>query len=257
MDDHQGQHRMSHALDDPNRIVITGVGLTSPNGDSLDEFRANLLAGKSGVSQYETRYIGKVLAGVCKFDEFKYQKKKDRRRGTRAGSSVSIYCANEAIRDSGWDWPKRWRPERVGVYIGVTEHGNVETENEIYEIKAVRLRHEGLVSPPQPADRGEQPGWRGDAEPGHHRATLHDRRRVRRRERRADPGRPDAAPGRSRPGDLVGGISESIHTFGIFAGFASQGSARLARESDPKACRPFDIRPQRHRRRRGGAASTL
>ena len=101
MDDHQGQHRMSHALDDPNRIVITGVGLTSPNGDSLDEFRANLLAGKSGVSQYETRYIGKVLAGVCKFDEFKYQKKKDRRRGTRAGS-ISIYCANEAIRDSGW-----------------------------------------------------------------------------------------------------------------------------------------------------------
>ena len=30
------------------RVVITGVGLASPNGASLAEFRANLLAGRSG-----------------------------------------------------------------------------------------------------------------------------------------------------------------------------------------------------------------
>ncbi len=29
------------------RIVITGLGLTAPNGNSLTEFRANLLAGKA------------------------------------------------------------------------------------------------------------------------------------------------------------------------------------------------------------------
>ena len=59
-------------MEDPNRIVITGVGLTSPYGDTLDEFRTSLLAGKSGVVQYETRYMGAVLAGVCCFDEFQY-----------------------------------------------------------------------------------------------------------------------------------------------------------------------------------------
>jgi 3-oxoacyl-[acyl-carrier-protein] synthase II len=46
---------------------------------------------------------------------------------------VAIYC-NEAVRDSGIDWENVDR-SRVGIYLGVTEHGNVETENEIYEIK--------------------------------------------------------------------------------------------------------------------------
>ena len=38
---------------------------------------------------------------------------------------------------------------------------------------------------------------------------------------------------------LAGGVSESIHTFGIFASFKSQNA--LATHNDPtKACRPFD-----------------
>ncbi len=57
-----------------DRIVITGIGLTAPNGNTLAEFRKNLLAGKSGVVKFETRYMGEVLAGVCDFDELKYQK---------------------------------------------------------------------------------------------------------------------------------------------------------------------------------------
>ena len=52
---------------DEDRIVITGVGLTAPIGNRLDEFRANLLSGKSGVERFETRYMGEVLAGVCRF----------------------------------------------------------------------------------------------------------------------------------------------------------------------------------------------
>ena len=45
---------------------------------------------------------------------------------------------------------------------------------------------------------------------------------------------------------LAGGVSESIHTFGIFASFNSQGA--LATHDDPtKASRPFDARPQRDR----------
>ena len=115
-----------------SRIVITGVGLTSPNGNNLKEFRHNLLNGVSGVREYETRYMGKVLAGVCDFDELKYQKKKERRRGTRVGS-VSIYCSREAFADSGLDLESIDR-SRIGVYLGTTEHGNVETENEVYNI---------------------------------------------------------------------------------------------------------------------------
>ena len=45
--------------------------------------------------------------------------------GTRAGS-VGIYCASEAVADSGLDW-ENCDKSRVGVFVGVTEHGNVET----------------------------------------------------------------------------------------------------------------------------------
>src|SRR5687767_6056015 len=92
------------SLSDSQRIVITGIGLTAPNGQSLKDFRDALLAGKSGVRSYEIRYVGSTLAGICDFDELRYQKKKEVRRGTRAGS-VGIYCANEAVKDSGLDWP--------------------------------------------------------------------------------------------------------------------------------------------------------
>ena len=78
-------------LPDNQRIVITGVGLTAPNGNSLAEFRESLLNGRSGVSRYEIRYVGKTLAGICDFDVQRYQTRKDIRRGTRAGS-VGIYC---------------------------------------------------------------------------------------------------------------------------------------------------------------------
>ena len=63
---------------DPNqRVVITGIGLTSPNGNNLKEFRQNLLNGVSGVQHFETRYMGKVLAGVCDFDEKNTRRKRN------------------------------------------------------------------------------------------------------------------------------------------------------------------------------------
>jgi hypothetical protein len=42
------------------------------------------------------------------------------------------------------------------LYLGVTEHGNVETENESFLIKGYDFEHAGvLVAPPQPANGGE------------------------------------------------------------------------------------------------------
>jgi 3-oxoacyl-(acyl-carrier-protein) synthase len=44
------------------RIVITGIGLAAPNADNLQDYRSNLLAGKSGIREIELRYVGKVPA---------------------------------------------------------------------------------------------------------------------------------------------------------------------------------------------------
>ena len=53
---------MNNQVYPEERIVITGIGLTAPNGNNLKEFRESLLAGKSGVQKFETRYYVEVLA---------------------------------------------------------------------------------------------------------------------------------------------------------------------------------------------------
>ena len=55
------------------RIVITGIGLTAPNGNNLSEFREALLTGKSGITHDEVRHMGTQALGRCDFEESKYQ----------------------------------------------------------------------------------------------------------------------------------------------------------------------------------------
>lgn len=223
-------------MSDDDRIVITGIGLTAPNGDTLSEFRAALLAGRSGVVGYETRYMPPVLAGVCRFDELKYQKRKEVRRGTRAGS-IAVYCANEAVADSGLVWDEVSR-DRVGVYLGITEHGNVETENEIYEISQFDYDTGVWSHHHNPRTVANNPAGEvtlnmqvtgphltlGAACAAGNAGFIHAAQMLKLRE-------VDLA--------IAGGVSESIHTFGIFASFAAQGA--LAHHEDPaQACRPFD-----------------
>ena len=219
-----------------DRIVITGVGLTSPNGNSLAEYREALLAGRSGVSRYEIRYVGETLAGVCDFDELKYQKRREVRRGTRAGS-IGIYCANEALADSGVDWENVDR-ERVGVYIGVTEHGNVETENEIHEIKGYDYDTSVWSHHHNPRTVANNPAGEITLNLG----IIGPHYTIGAACAAGNAGLIQAAQ-MLRLGEcdlaICGGVSESIHTFGIFAGFASQGA--LAEHDDPtQASRPFD-----------------
>jgi 3-oxoacyl-[acyl-carrier-protein] synthase II len=224
-------------LPDEQRIVITGLGLTAPNGNSLAEYRQALLAGHSGVSAYNIRYIGDTLAGICKFDALRHQNKKDLRRGTRAGS-VSIYCSREAIQNAGLDW-QNIDKSRVGVYFGITEHGNVETENEIYNIKQYDYDTSVWTHHHNPRTVANNPAGEaalnlgitgphytiGAACAAGNAGLIQGAQMLRL-------GECDLA--------LAGGISESIQTFGIFAGFKSQGA--LATHEDPtKASRPFDV----------------
>ena len=236
-----------------DRIVITGIGLTAPNGNNLQEFRKNLLNGVSGVQDFETRYMGKVHAGVCDFDELKYQKKKERRRGTRVGS-VAIYCSQEAIADAGIDLEAIDR-SKVGVYLGVTEHGNVETENEVYNISQYGYDTKFWSHHHNPRTVSNNPAGEvtlnmkitgphytiGAACAAGNMGVIQGLQMLRL-------GEVDLA--------LAGGVSESIHTFGIFASFKSEGA--LAEHADPtKASRPFDKNRNGIVCSEGGAVYTL
>ncbi len=219
------------------RIVITGIGLTAPNGNSLAEYRENLLNKVSTIQNIETRYMGTVHAGVCDFDPLKYQKKKAVRIGTRAGS-IGIYCASEAIADSGIDWENVDR-SRVGVYVGTTEHGNVETEQEIYNISQFGYDTKFWSHHHNPRTVANNPAGEitiGLKITGPHyaigAACAAGNAGIVQACQMLQLGEVDYAIG--------GGVSESIHTFGIFAAFKSQGA--LAVHEDPtKASRPFDM----------------
>ena len=238
---------------DSQRIVITGVGLTSPLGDSLPDFRANLLAGKSGVTTFETRYMDPVLAGVCHFDPLKYQKRKEVRRGTRAGS-IAVFCANEAVADAGLDWPNVDK-SRVGVYLGITEHGNVETENEIFEIS--KFGYDTSVW-----SHHHNPRTVANSSAGEVTLSLRITGPHMTVGAACAAGNAGFIQGLQmlRLGEVdmavAGGVSESIHTFGIFASFRSQ-NALAAHEDPTKACRPFDTARTGIVVAEGGAICTL
>jgi 3-oxoacyl-[acyl-carrier-protein] synthase II len=218
------------------RVVITGVGLTSPIGDNLKDFRANLLAGKSGVASHNIRYMGAVPAGFCHFEETKYQKRRALRRGTRAGS-IAIYCAHESLNDAGIDIETLDKTS-VGVFIGITEHGNVETENEIYELHQNEMDTKLWSHHHNPRTVANNPAGEvtlnlgitgphytvGAACAGGNAGIIQGVQQLLL-------GECDVA--------LAGGVSESPHTFGIFAAFASQGALADAADGG-QACRPLD-----------------
>lgn len=218
------------------RIVMTGVGLTSPNGNDLASYRKNLLAGVSGVSPYEIRYFGETVAGQCDFDAGKHQSRKSLRRGTRAGS-VAIYCANEALNSAGVDL-NTVDKSRIGVYVGTTEHGNVETEQQIYEISKYDYDTSYWSHHHNPRTVANNPAGEITLSTGitgpHYAiggACAGGNLGIIQAAQMLQLGEVDMA--------LGGGVSESIHTFGIFASFKAEGA--LGENPDPtQVSRPFD-----------------
>lgn len=240
------------------RIVITGIGLTAPNGNSLAEYRANLLAGKARIAEIDVRYMGRHPAGVCDYEATRYQKRKEIKNGTRAGS-IAIYCAREAVKDSGLDWDAVEKA-RVGVYVGITEHGNVETENEVYAISQFNYDTKYWTHHHNPRTVANNPAGEVTMNMGvtgpHYTigaACAAGNAGLIQAAQMLQLGEVDLA--------IAGGVSESIHTFGIFAGFKNQGA--LGHHANPDApdantvSKPFDKNRNGIVISEGGALYTL
>lgn len=240
------------------RIVITGIGLTAPNGNSLAEYRANLLAGKARIAEIDVRYMGRHPAGVCDYEATRYQKRKEIKNGTRAGS-IAIYCAREAVKDSGIDWDTVEKA-RVGVYVGITEHGNVETENEVYAISQFNYDTKYWTHHHNPRTVANNPAGEVTMNMGvtgpHYTigaACAAGNAGLIQAAQMLQLGEVDLA--------IAGGVSESIHTFGIFAGFKNQGA--LGHHANPDApdtntvSKPFDKNRNGIVISEGGALYTL
>lgn len=222
---------------DNQRIVITGIGLVCPMGNNLAEFRDGLLNDGSGITHTEIRHMGVVAAGLCQFDEARYQPRKMRKRGTRAGA-ISIYCTNEALQFCGINFESVDK-NRVGVYLGITEHGNVETENEIHDLYNSHQMDVSLWSHHHnPRTVANNPAGEVTLNLGitgpHYTigaACAAGNLGIIQGVQQLLLDEVDIA--------LAGGVSESTETFGIFAAFKAQGA--LGHHEDPTlATRPLD-----------------
>ncbi|OQA33940.1 MAG: 3-oxoacyl-(acyl-carrier-protein) synthase 2 [Betaproteobacteria bacterium ADurb.Bin341] len=102
------------------RVVITGLGIVSPVGNSVEEAWQNLLAGRSGidtVSRFDASSFSSRIAGeVRNFDITTYLPAKDARRMDifiHYGMAAGI----QAVRDAGLG-ENQADVERIGVAIG-------------------------------------------------------------------------------------------------------------------------------------------
>ncbi|NND60230.1 MAG: beta-ketoacyl-ACP synthase II, partial [Gammaproteobacteria bacterium] len=108
------------------RVVITGLGIVSPVGSTIDSAWANIVEGKSGIdtikrfdaSAFSTRIGGEVSG----FETGDYLTPKEARQND-AFVHYGIAAARQAIEDSGQQFEK---PERAGVAIGAGI-GGIET----------------------------------------------------------------------------------------------------------------------------------
>jgi 3-oxoacyl-[acyl-carrier-protein] synthase II len=102
------------------RVVVTGLGLISPVGNTVKEAWDNILAGKSGIDRITrfdpTPFASQMAGEVKNFDPVEYLNPKDIRR-MDIFIQYGMAAGLQAVRDSGLEVTEA-NAERIGVNIG-------------------------------------------------------------------------------------------------------------------------------------------
>ena len=108
-----------------HRVAITGMGVVSALGNSLDTYWDNLVNGRSGIrkiSLFDASDLPCQIAGeIPDFDPLQYLDRKTARRVPRF-TQIAVAAARHAVQDSKLPVPFQ-NPERAGVYIGTALAG--------------------------------------------------------------------------------------------------------------------------------------
>lgn len=110
------------------RVVVTGLGIVSPVGSTIDSAWRNIVAGQGGIgpitrfdaSRFTTRFGG----GVAGFDVDEYLPQKDARK-MDAFMHYGVAASRQAIQDSGIEVTPA-NAHRIGVAVGAGI-GGIET----------------------------------------------------------------------------------------------------------------------------------
>jgi 3-oxoacyl-[acyl-carrier-protein] synthase II len=135
--------------DEKKRVVVTGMGIISPIGNSVEEFRDSLIAGKSGIGPitlFNTEGFDVRIAGEVKnFNPSDWMEKKDARKMARF-AHFAVAAAAQALsqaklvekkekagtsENENGGWILKADPERSGIVLG-NGIGGFEIQNESF-----------------------------------------------------------------------------------------------------------------------------
>jgi len=115
---------------DRRRVVVTGLGVVSPVGNSVPEFWEAVKAGKNGIgpiTQINVEDMSVKIAGEVKnFDPGLRMDPKEAKKMDRF-SQYAVYAAREAWEDAGFVEGAQ-DPERMGVCLGTGQGGSSSIE---------------------------------------------------------------------------------------------------------------------------------
>jgi 3-oxoacyl-[acyl-carrier-protein] synthase II len=120
------------------RVVITGMGVVSPNGVGTADFSEGVLQGRSGVrriSRFDSAEVPVQIAGeVADFDELAWVEKRDRKHVSRV-LPLALAAATEALDNAGFDYASLPLEQKrcFGVIIG-SGGGSQEFTEEQYRL---------------------------------------------------------------------------------------------------------------------------
>ena len=121
------------------RVVITGLGVVSPLGNTLTDLTRNAFTGVSGIKRLDTPFADELnckIAAQAQFDPAEYFTKHTYSMLDRT-SQMALHTSMEAVKDAALVIDENLRP-RMGIFLG-TGMGGAHSIEEGY----VRLYKEG------------------------------------------------------------------------------------------------------------------
>ena len=127
-------------------MVVTGMGALTPVGNTVEDYWASLLAGRSGagpIARFDSAgYTTRIDAEVRGFDPAQYMDGKEARRMARF-SQFAVAASKMAVRHAGLDLEAE-DPDRMGVLLG---NGNGGIPNIEEEVRTIIEKGGNRVSP--------------------------------------------------------------------------------------------------------------
>ena len=115
-------------IKDLKRVVITGIGVVTSLGNTIDEFWKNIIAGKSGVgliSKFDTtNFKTKFAAEIKDFNSSDYFEKNEARKYDLF-TQYAVAASDEAIKNAGINFENLNR-NKIGIIWG-SGNGGIQT----------------------------------------------------------------------------------------------------------------------------------